>query len=182
MRTPRLPKHPFPLDPVIQGLALFSIGLGLAELLAPRQVSRAAGMTKNDTLLRGYGLREIATGVGLLVAKNPRPWLWARVAGDALDMATVAGTANTKKKGRLGGSAIALVGVGLLDLYTAMMAKPKTAMPARTYRDSGRDYSRRSGFPKAADKMRGAASDRRKLMSNQNRAVTSGNAARQAAE
>ena len=182
MRTPSLPKPPVPLGPVIQGLALFSIGLGLAELLAPRHVSRAAGMKKNDTLLRGYGLREIATGVGLLVAKNKRPWLWGRVAGDVLDMATVAGTANTKKPGRLGGSAVALLGVGMLDLYTALMAKPKLASPARVYRDSGRDYSRRSGFPKAADKMRGAAADRRKQMSNQNRAVTSGNGARQAAE
>ena len=35
----------------------------------------------------------------------------------------------------------------MLDLYTAMMAKPKLANPARVYRDSGRDYSRRSGFP-----------------------------------
>ena len=182
MRMPSLTKSKAPLDPLVTGLALFSIGLGLAELLAPRQVSRAAGLHKNDTLLRGYGLREIATGVGLLVAKNPAPWLWGRVAGDVLDMATVASTANTRKPRRLGGSAVALLGVGMLDLYTAMMAKPKTAMPARTYRDSGRDYSRRSGFPEPADKMRGAAADRRKQMSNQNRAVTSGNAARQAAE
>ena len=78
MRVPHLPKPPVPLNAIIQGLAFFSIGLGLAELLAPRRVSRAAGMTKNDTLLRGYGLREIATGVGLLVARNPRPWLWGR--------------------------------------------------------------------------------------------------------
>ena len=178
MRYPKLPKPP--LDPIVQGLALFSIGLGLAELLAPRQVSRAAGMHKSDTLLRGYGLREIATGVGLLVAKNPKPWLWARVAGDVLDVATVAGTANTNRPKRLGGSALALLSVGALDLYAAMMAKPKLGSPARTYKDSGRDYSKRSGFPQSPDQMRGKASSRRHLMDSQNRATQLH--ARQAAE
>ena len=178
MRYPKLPKPP--LDPIVQGLALFSIGLGLAELFAPRQVSRAAGMHKNDTLLRGYGLREIATGVGLLLAKNPKPWLWARVAGDVLDVATVAGTANTNRPKRLGGSALALLSVGALDLYAAMMAKPKLGSPARTYKDSGRDYSKRSGFPQSPDQMRGKASSRWHLMDSQNRATQLH--ARQAAE
>ncbi len=157
MRVPHLPKPPVPLNALVQGLAFFSIGLGLAELLAPRRVSRAAGMTKNDTLLRGYGLREIATGVGLLVARNPRPWLWGRVAGDILDVATVAGTANTRKPGRLGGSLAALLGVGLLDVYAAIQSKPKRSGPARSYPVSGRDYSDRSGFPRKPDAMRGAA-------------------------
>ncbi len=157
MKIPQLPKPPVPLDSLVQGLAMFSIELGLAELLAPRQVSRAAGMTKNDTLLRGYGLREIATGIGLLVARNPRPWLWGRVAGDILDVATVAGTANPDNSARLGGSFVALLGVGLLDLYTSIQSKPKRLGPARTYQDSGRDYSDRSGFPRKPDAMRGAA-------------------------
>ena len=30
-----------------------------------------------------------ATGVGILASRSPAPWLWARVAGDGLDMATL---------------------------------------------------------------------------------------------
>jgi hypothetical protein len=160
MTIPHLPKPPVPLNTLVQGLAVFSIGLGLAELLAPRRLSRGAGMTKNDQLLRGYGLREIATGIGLLLARNPRPWLWGRVAGDLLDAATIALTADTNKPARLGGSFVALLGVGLLDLYTAIQSKPNRR--GRTYRDSGRDYSDRTGFPRHPDAMRGAARSRAK--------------------
>ena len=32
-----------PLEQLVRGLGYFSIGLGLAELLAPRQVSRGSG-------------------------------------------------------------------------------------------------------------------------------------------
>ncbi|MBV9999268.1 MAG: SRPBCC family protein [Verrucomicrobia bacterium] len=51
-------------------------------------------------LLRTYGLREIVNGAGILAAKDPTPWIWARIAGDALDIATVAtglGDHNPKK-------------------------------------------------------------------------------------
>jgi hypothetical protein len=63
---------------------------GLAELLAPRAVARVTGMRRDERLLRAYGLRQIVAGVGLLTAKDPEPWLWARVGGDALDLATLA--------------------------------------------------------------------------------------------
>ncbi|MDQ6680345.1 MAG: hypothetical protein M3Y67_05195, partial [Pseudomonadota bacterium] len=78
------------LDRMSKGLGIFSIGLGLAELLATRLVARATGMRGSETLLRAYGLREIATGIGLLASRDPRPWLWGRVAGDALDVSTLA--------------------------------------------------------------------------------------------
>ena len=85
---------------IATGLGWFSIGLGAAELLFPRQVARLVGSRNNHTaLMRFYGLRELAAGVGILTNQtNPAPWLWARVAGDALDLAslgaTLAGPAN----------------------------------------------------------------------------------------
>src|SRR3954468_7500493 len=111
-----------PMEQLVRGLGYFSIGLGLTELLAPRQVSRGAGMHRQDDLLRGFGLREIATGIGILTASNPRPWLWGRVAGDVLDVATVAITADGRRPGCLGSSFAALLGVGLLDLYCAIQS------------------------------------------------------------
>jgi hypothetical protein len=40
----------------------------------PSQVG--AGMSRHDSLLQSYGLREIDTGIGLLFSSNPRLWLW----------------------------------------------------------------------------------------------------------
>jgi hypothetical protein len=149
-----LPKTQIPMEQLVRGLGYFSIGLGLAELLTPRQVSRGAGMHRQDTLLRGFGLREIATGIGILTASNPRPWLWGRVAGDVLDVATVAVTADSRKAAHLGSSFVALLGVGLLDLYCALQSVPRQRQRRL---GSSHDYSKRSGFPREVEQMRGAA-------------------------
>jgi uncharacterized membrane protein len=75
------------------GLGWFSIGLGLAELTAPRSVAELIGVPDDGTtrgVLRAYGAREIATGIGILASRPNPAWLWARVAGDVLDLATLA--------------------------------------------------------------------------------------------
>jgi hypothetical protein len=144
-----------PLTPLIKGLGWFSLALGMAELLAPRQVSRGAGIRRNDTLLQSFGLREIVTGIGILAAANPRPWLWGRVAGDVLDAATVAATAKPNKPARLGISSALLIGAGLLDVYTSLRSAPKR--PRAGARTGLKDYSRRSGFPRPPEQMRGRA-------------------------
>src|SRR3954453_10522626 len=94
--------YPFPKSPandvgqrskpasIARGLGWYSLALGAAQLLAPDSVARAAGVRTSSTLMRLYGLREIACGVGILMSRNPAPFLWARVAGDALDIATLA--------------------------------------------------------------------------------------------
>src|SRR3954452_22927910 len=66
-----------------RGLGWFSIGLGLAEVLAPRALTRGLGMEGNEQLVQAYGLREIATGIGILSSDQPAPWIWGRVGGDA---------------------------------------------------------------------------------------------------
>src|SRR5512140_3802102 len=73
-----------------RGLGWFSIGLGVAEVLAPCALTRCLGMGGNEQLVRAYGLREIATGIGILSSDKPAAWIWGRVGGDALDMATLA--------------------------------------------------------------------------------------------
>ena len=65
----------------------FSLGLGLPEVVAPTTITRTLGTWSRPALVRSaYGLREIAAGVGLLSASTREPWMWARVAGDALDL------------------------------------------------------------------------------------------------
>lgn len=75
---------------VAKGLGCFSIDLGLAELVAPRKLCRALGGEGPDNakIVRLFGVREIATGFGILsqTARNRASWLWARVAGDAIDL------------------------------------------------------------------------------------------------
>jgi hypothetical protein len=75
---------------VARGLGWFSLGLGITEIVAGKQLGRALGMEGRAWLLRIYRLREIAAGVGIFSKKHPAPWVWARVAGDVLDIATVA--------------------------------------------------------------------------------------------
>ena len=75
---------------IARGLAWFGIGLGVAEVLAPRRVAQAAGLEGHEPLVQVFGLREIAAGVLMLSAADPRDRLWTRVVGDALDGALLA--------------------------------------------------------------------------------------------
>jgi hypothetical protein len=131
-------------------IAWLSIALGAAQLLAPRQVARAAGVPDRTRVMRSIGLREIATGVALLNSERPHTWMWARVAGDVLDAALLARTL------RSNGSAAphaALVAVGALALADFALAQ-RLSRPAPVARV---DYKARSGFPLPSDEMRGIA-------------------------
>ncbi len=71
-----------------RALGWFSLGLGLTELIAPRTLTRALGMDGHEALVRAYGAREIGAGIASLSTERSLG-LWGRVAGDALDIATV---------------------------------------------------------------------------------------------
>jgi hypothetical protein len=137
---------------VARGLGWFSIGLGLAELLAARPMARGTGLRGDERVLQAYGLREIATGAALLLAKDPTPYVWARVAGDVLDLATL-GTRGSPKRLGTAAALAAVAGVTLLDLATARTLQHDRARARRPLHD----YSDRRGFPLPADEMRGAA-------------------------
>ena len=134
-----------------RGLGWFSIGLGLAELLAPKWVARATGLQGSEQLLRAYGLREIATGVGLLLSANPKPWVMARIAGDGLDLATL-GTSHHAGKGVAAAAAVA--GVTALDVACVRMLSEATTPHTPTH-----DYSDRVGLALSPEEMRGKACD-----------------------
>jgi uncharacterized membrane protein len=67
-------------------LGWLSIGVGLAGILAPRRIARFLGVKNHGILFRIMGLREIASGVGILTDHQPVGWLWARVGGDIIDL------------------------------------------------------------------------------------------------
>lgn len=150
----RTPSHSF-AERAAVGLGWFSIGLGLAELLFPRYFARHLGLHRREGLVRVCGLREIGAGVGLLTARNKAPWLWARVAGDGLDLATLAAGLKSRRDRPNVEVAMAMVaGVAALDVYAAQALSRGQRPAALTH-----DYSGRSGFPASPEQMRGRASD-----------------------
>jgi hypothetical protein len=137
-------------------LGWFSIALGAAELFASRHMARALGMRGQENLIRAYGVREIVKGVGILTSPNPTPWLWGRVAGDALDLATLAYGYRNNPKGR--NVAIAMANVATVTALDVMAAQQLGAIAHRQEMPT-RDYSDRSGFPRGVEASRGLASN-----------------------
>ena len=139
-----------------QQLGWFSIALGVAELMAARQLTRALGMRGQERLVRVYGAREIAKGIGILTSSNPAPWLWGRVAGDALDLGTMAvAYRDSDKRTAL---TLAMANVAAVTALDLLAAQQLSATAERQEMQS-RDYSERSGFPLGLEASRGAARD-----------------------
>lgn len=112
-------------DQLASGLGWFSIGLGLAEVLAPGPMARLIGVSdsnKTRQLLRAYGVREITAGLGLLTRPRPAGWMWSRVAGDALDLATLVSSMSEGHgdRARTAAATAAVVGVTILDVIGGM--------------------------------------------------------------
>ena len=105
-----------------KGIGLFSIALGLAEVLMPNQTGTLAGLNnKQRSFLPALGLREIAHGIGIMKSAKPTTAVWTRVAGDAIDLAFLgmAFMADDSNKRRLVGSTVAVLGVTALDVLCA---------------------------------------------------------------
>lgn len=94
---------------VANGLGWFSLALGLTEVLAAKPLSRVLGI-KSTALIRAFGVREILAGVGILTQARKGPWVWARIAGDALDGA-VLGNALRPSNAQRGNAALAIAAV-----------------------------------------------------------------------
>jgi len=118
------------------GLGWFSIGLGLAEVLAPRTLERVLGIKHHGFLLRVMGLREIASGVGILTGRRPSGWLWARAGGDVIDIAALGMALNsdTAKPANIGLACAAVAGITVLDIRCAqeLSRNNDAALSART--------------------------------------------------
>src|SRR5262245_31580086 len=71
-------------EKIARGLGWFSIGLGVAQMVAPRRLTKPIGVRGNFSgLLRVIGAREIASGIGILTRRPEAPsnalWMWSRV-------------------------------------------------------------------------------------------------------
>lgn len=115
------PQNVTDLDPaqITTGLGWFSIGLGLVELFGPRRLTRTFGASYQTPLYQLAGVRELASGIGLLLSRDKSPWLWARAAGDAMDIALLGIGHGRHRKGRVVTALLTLAGIAALDLWTA---------------------------------------------------------------
>jgi uncharacterized membrane protein len=111
------------------GLGWFSIGLGLAELLAPRSVAQLIGMPNaSPSVLRAFGMREIGAGLAILNEPDRPAWLWSRVAGDAVDLSYLASGLNDENDSNKVAMAMAAVlGVAALDVIVAQQLQSQRA-------------------------------------------------------
>ena len=122
---------------IANGLGWFSIGLGLAQILSPGSVARLIGVPDDATsrgLMRAIGVREIATGVGILWRPRPAGWVRARVGGDVMDLALLGAAlrADDSQKGRVAAATAAVLGVTALDVMcSGRLSEKSTTTTAR---------------------------------------------------
>jgi len=106
-----------------QRLGWLSMALGLGALAAPRAVAQLTGLNGRHGLIRTVGAREMASGIGLLTMTAKTPWLWARVIGDAMDLA-VLGLASGRGRARQRAvvSAVVVAAIAAADVFAAYRA------------------------------------------------------------
>lgn len=142
-------------DRLARALGWFSVGLGIAELVAPGRIARTLGLQGKEGLIRAYGARELASAVPTL-SVDKHIGLAARIGGDGLDLATLA-KALSKDNPQRRNAAIAtamVAGITLLDLVAFVGVK---AAHDRDPDSANFDYSDRSGLPLGTEASRGLA-------------------------
>lgn len=120
-----------------RGLGWFSIGLGLAEVAAPRLISRLIGIREHDetdAVLRATGSRKIANGVAILAQPGRARWVWSRVGGDVVDLSALGAAFNADEtdRRRLAAVTLAVLGVTTLDVLCAGRMSARGAGERRT--------------------------------------------------
>lgn len=143
-------------DQLAKALGWFSLGLGLAELLAPGRITRMLGMEGKEGMVRAFGAREIGHAL-LTLSPDKTVGLWSRVAGDGVDIATLMGglREDNPKRENVATALVMVMGITLLDVIAAQ----STAVRHSPNRGQRRLYPDRSGFPRGVLATRGAARD-----------------------
>jgi uncharacterized membrane protein len=114
-----------PDDPMARGLGVFSFALGVPQVLAPGRMNRMIGVKDDATSrlwMRVVGMREIAAGVGIFSERRPKEWLWARVAGDTMDLALLGSAlrGKTQQPARTLAATGAVIGAFAADLVDGL--------------------------------------------------------------
>lgn len=121
-------------DEMVRALGWFSVGIGLIELLTPRKVSSTIDIGDHPAILRLLGLRELASGLGILTQRNPSAWMKGRFAGDLIDIALLGASvaSGQARATRAAAAAVAIAKVACMDYRCSreLSAKPETNISA----------------------------------------------------
>ena len=115
-------------DSLARFLGWFSIGLGTAQLAAPRAMCKLIGAESDGlspTLMRLMGTRELTQGTGILVRPRPTTWLWSRVAGDAVDLTMLGLVAVKNRRARTAFAIANVLAVAVPDVYESRYLSSK---------------------------------------------------------
>ena len=121
-------------DRLAKFLGWFSLGLGTAQVAAPRALSRLVGASDRGNapnVMRALGVRELAQGTGILTRPRPTGWVWSRVAGDAVDLAMLGLVASRSRKRRTLLAIANVVLVTVPDAYEARFLARKRGEAAK---------------------------------------------------
>ncbi|MEW6098122.1 MAG: hypothetical protein AB1666_02940 [Pseudomonadota bacterium] len=138
---------------VARSLGWFSLALGAAQWLRPHHAARAAGVPGWAPVVKAWGLREMLVGAGVLLTLRPAAWMWARVAGDVLDLATLGLGREPAQHRRHRAAFAAVLGLAAVDVWCARAL----SVEQRRREQPWYDYSDRSGFPRGLQAARSAA-------------------------
>jgi uncharacterized membrane protein len=109
-----------------RGLGWVSLALGTGLVAAPRAMCRLSGVDDSQIapiMARAAGIREFGHAAFLLGSRRPARWTWTRVAGDAMDLASLTMAMMNRRGMRRMRTTIALGAVGgitAVDLLTAL--------------------------------------------------------------
>lgn len=133
-----------------RGLGWFSVGLGLKELSFSEQICQVLGVRGREGLVRALGVREVLTGMGLLMQRNPSRWLWGRVAGNAIDLTLLGAALRRPGPGHFWrlATTVVVAGATVVDLLAARRVSAKRnagvigmelsgSVPLESWRGSG---------------------------------------------
>jgi uncharacterized membrane protein len=115
-----------------------SLGLGVAQMAAPGAVRRLSGVDDSATsrvMVPAVGARELVHAAGLLSGRRPALWAWTRVAGDAVDLGSLAvARANRggERRRRVTAVTVAVAGIAALDVAAAVWATRRRVTSAGT--------------------------------------------------
>ncbi len=108
---------------IAQGVAAGRVAFGVAMLAVPGRIASSwvgprADNPSGHVIVRGFGARDVALGVGALAAlqrgEGVRPWLIAATAGDLSDMvATAVGGRELPRNGLIGTAVLAGAAAGV---------------------------------------------------------------------
>lgn len=140
-----------------RGLGWFSLGLGIAQIAAPRALDRMIGVRpdrRSRKAMRLVGVREIAAGIGILTRDRPAGWLWMRTLGDVMDLALLGGALRSRRRRadpkKIAAAASSVIGLAILDTLTG------TELSLGTPATSGRTSKQRVEEVEAAITVNGS--------------------------